>query len=57
MKGEASMKGRHANGGIVEGCKFCDDMKRKGETFFPPHEPSMYCESGKRPHCTCDRCF
>ena len=51
------MKGRHANGGIVEGCRFCDDMKRKGETFFPPHEPSDRCESGKHAHCTCDRCF
>ena len=22
-----------------------------------PHEPSPRCESGKRPHCTCDVCF
>jgi hypothetical protein len=23
----------------------------------PGHKPSSYCESGKRPHCSCDRCF
>ncbi len=25
--------------------------------FAPPHKPSDRCESGKRPHCTCDICF
>lgn len=38
-------------------CKFCDDMRAKGTTFFPRHKPSSYCLSGKRPHCTCDWCF
>jgi hypothetical protein len=23
----------------------------------PSHKPSPRCESGKRPHCTCDTCF
>ncbi|HEX7784769.1 MAG TPA: hypothetical protein VF653_00980 [Methylomirabilota bacterium] len=23
----------------------------------PSHKPSDRCESGKRPHCTCDTCF
>jgi len=23
----------------------------------PDHEPSEYCRSGKRPHCSCDSCF
>lgn len=23
----------------------------------PSHKPSPHCESGKRPHCTCDLCF
>ena len=25
--------------------------------FTPSHKPSRRCESGKRPHCTCDVCF
>jgi len=25
--------------------------------FAPSHQPSRNCESGKRPHCTCDVCF
>jgi hypothetical protein len=25
--------------------------------IMPPHDPSPRCESGKRPHCTCDICF
>lgn len=28
-----------------------------GMPFAPDHKPSDACESGKRPHCTCDRCF
>ena len=28
-----------------------------GEAGAPPHKNSPNCESGKRPHCTCDRCF
>jgi hypothetical protein len=23
----------------------------------PPHRPSARCESGRRPHCSCDVCF
>lgn len=25
--------------------------------FAPSHKASRNCESGKRPHCTCDTCF
>lgn len=25
--------------------------------FAPSHKASTWCESGKRPHCSCDRCF
>ena len=25
--------------------------------FAPNHNASEGCESGKRPHCTCDACF
>lgn len=28
-----------------------------GPNQIPDHYPSSYCGSGKRPHCTCDRCF
>ena len=27
------------------------------EAFAPPHFASAHCESGKRNHCSCDRCF
>ena len=27
------------------------------DCFAPPHLPSKNCESGKRPHCTCEVCF
>ena len=40
-----------------DGCKFCDDRKAEGCTFFPPHNASPQCESGRRNHCTCDTCF
>lgn len=36
-------------------CEFC---RRYGhESNMPSHDASDRCESGKRPHCTCDRCF
>ena len=25
--------------------------------FFPPHDASPRCESGRHNHCTCDTCF
>lgn len=43
-------------GELPEGeCRYCDE--NRGISFTPPHDPSPYCESGKRPHCTCDTCF
>jgi hypothetical protein len=38
-------------------CKTCDEIRAKGEKPFPSHQASDRCESGKRPHCTCDVCF
>lgn len=35
-------------------CKTCQDPSQRGG---PSHEPSSRCESGKRPHCSCDTCF
>jgi hypothetical protein len=41
----------------VDGCGFCDDMKRRGVTFFPVHFASARCQSGGHNHCTCDTCW
>ena len=38
-------------------CKTCETEREKGNSFFPPHDASPRCESGKRPHCTCNVCF
>lgn len=41
---------------VLDGtCKTCAALA-KGE-MYPPHDASPRCESGKRPHCTCDTCF
>ena len=40
------------------GCKeFYDYPGLPIDVFAPSHKPSGGCESGKRPHCTCDYCF
>lgn len=39
------------------GCAYCESERDKEETFFPSHWASDRCESGKRPHCSCDVCF
>lgn len=36
-------------------CAFCDE--HGDDQMMPSHTPSERCESGKRPHCTCDVCF
>ena len=41
----------------ADDCAYCESERDKENTFFPSHWPSSMCESGKRPHCTCDRCF
>jgi hypothetical protein len=36
-------------------CDYCDSI---GAGFGPNHgNNSSFCQSGKRPHCTCDWCF
>lgn len=37
----------------VDDCTVC----QKAEGVFPPHDPSQYCKSGSRKHCTCEVCF
>lgn len=44
-------------GKYVEGCKTCESIRDNDRGFGPPHVASDRCESGKRPHCSCDRCF
>lgn len=36
---------------VEPGCVSCT------ETMGPRHMASDACESGKRPHCSCDECF
>jgi len=36
-------------------CAYCD--AHRSDPMMPSHTPSERCESGKRPHCTCDICF
>ena len=38
-------------------CKYCDELREKGQNFAPPHDPSSMCASGRRNHCSCDGCF
>lgn len=38
-------------------CPYCDRERAAANTFHPSHDASDRCESGKRPHCTCDVCF
>jgi hypothetical protein len=41
----------------VDGCIGCQQERERREPFFPRHFAGKTCESGKRNHCTCDRCF
>jgi hypothetical protein len=36
-------------------CAYCDG--HNDDEMMPSHDASPRCESGKRPHCTCDTCF
>lgn len=36
-------------------CAYCD--AHRDDSMMPPHTASQSCESGKRPHCTCDVCY
>lgn len=38
-----------------QACRTCAELAQGG--FGPSHDASPRCESGKRPHCTCDICF
>jgi hypothetical protein len=36
-------------------CGYCQHEMESD--FFPYHDASNFCESGKHNHCTCDTCF
>lgn len=36
-------------------CSYC--RKEKPNGFFPSHDPSDRCKSGKHNHCSCECCF
>ena len=46
---------------IVPGCPGCEHVYgypgHPYEYVAPRHRSSVNCESGRRPHCTCDVCF
>lgn len=44
-------------GHIDPNCEKCKEFYRDPNAFSPSHKASERCESGKRPHCTCDTCF
>jgi hypothetical protein len=40
---------------IVADCAYCKD--HADDPMMPPHKASSACQSGNRPHCTCDACY
>ena len=47
-------------GSLVPTCRACwefYDAPDPRDVFAPRHRASMHCQSGQRPHCTCDTCF
>jgi hypothetical protein len=45
---------RFGNNSAHPNCDYCLTVSVFGG---PGHEPSSFCRSGKRPHCTCDSCY
>jgi hypothetical protein len=47
-----------ADGRIDPKCAGCREWyERDAYPYVPSHNASKSCESGKRNHCTCDRCW
>lgn len=38
-------------------CVACDHARATNDQMMPSHTASTRCESGRRSHCTCDRCY
>lgn len=49
------------HGSIDPDCATCQrtflSAERPVNVMAPRHTASVRCQSGKRPHCTCDTCF
>jgi hypothetical protein len=52
---------RLESAGVIDrecaGCSEWYELPVNAFPFAPSHKASKFCESGKRPHCTCDACF
>ena len=50
-----------ASGDLDPECAFCQRIYAYPgmpyDVFAPSHKASPRCESGRYPHCSCDRCF
>lgn len=49
-----------ANGDLAPTCLACREFYETPDprdTFAPRHKASVLCQSGRRPHCSCDTCF
>ena len=70
MTRKENIKDLENNGELDPSCKTCleifypfykdwwdENIYNLPWPFAPRHKPSYKCESGKRPHCTCDVCF
>lgn len=54
---EEDIKRLEEIGQLVPGCISCDLRRESPDPanwFGPRHKPSPHCESGKRPHCSCE---
>lgn len=58
---EEMVKRWEASGWLKQDCarckKFYASPGKPTDVHGPSHRASDRCESGKRPHCTCDTCF
>ena len=67
LQREEHIKRLEADERLDPDCRICQDvfypyyrerwMPGSVGPFAPPHLASLRCESGQRPHCTCDTCF
>jgi hypothetical protein len=50
-----------AEGWLVKDCPGCHEFYETPlmpyDVHAPGHVPSQFCESGRKPHCTCESCW
>ena len=58
---EEAIERWEGQGLLVKDCPGCKEYYefngKPADLMAPRHSPSIQCQSGKRPHCTCDACF